>query len=115
VHCGGLTLNIRVHTQDHLRNRFGFKATQEFANAQLVGADSIDWAYRTLQDVVTATKLTGTFDRNDVAGFLDNAEHVDVTPRLAADVALTTDFRNVKAAITESDFVLYLDHCVDQA
>src|SRR5699024_5096130 len=56
----------------------------------LVGADALDGADGALQDVVAASELAGLLHRDQVAGFLDHADHGGVTAVVVADAAQGT-------------------------
>ena len=90
VHGGRLALEVRVRAEDDLGDALGLEARQQLPHPELVGADPLDRADGSLEDVVAAPELAGALHGDDVARLLDDAEHGRVAAVVGADAALVS-------------------------
>src|SRR3954469_16039402 len=107
VHRGGLTFDVRVRRQDHLRDLLVLDALQQLLDAQLLRPDALDRRDRALQHVVSTVELVGALDRDDVARLLDHAHERRVAALVEAVPAELTR-REVEAPRAPADARLRL-------
>src|SRR5680860_1237773 len=85
---GRLTLDVGVGGEHHLRDRLLTDARQQVRDAELVRPHTVDRGDRPTQHVVTTAELPGLLHRHQVTRLLDDAQHMRVPARVAADAAL---------------------------
>src|SRR5690606_11144340 len=88
VRRGRLALPVRVGRKNHFGNGAVSETFAQPRDAEIVRADTVDGADRAAEYVVLAAVRTGALDRQDVLGFLDDADDVRVPTHAAADAPL---------------------------
>lgn len=105
---GRLAFDIAAQGQDHLADVLRQDPVEQGIDAQVLGADPIEGAEASAEDVITATEGLGLFDTQDVEGTLDNAEDPIGPGGLGAE-ATGLDLREGTAMAAEPDTVAGLE------
>ena len=84
---GGFAFDVGAEGEDDFARGLGVDAGEELGDAELIGADVIEWGEAAAEGVVAAAEDAGALEGKDVGGLLDDAEEGGVAGRIGADFA----------------------------
>lgn len=74
VDAGGLAFDVTAEGQDHFLNGFGGDAGFEAVDPEILGADSVEGAEASAENMVAAAEGVGFLEAQDVQGAFDDAQ-----------------------------------------
>jgi hypothetical protein len=83
----GLPFDIGTECKDHFGRAVFFNSAEKRFDAELVGADVVEWGKASAQGVVKAAENSAAFERENVGCLLHDAELLALANWLGADAA----------------------------
>ena len=107
VHRRRFSLEVGVRAQDHLGDALGVEPHEKRPHAQLFGADSVDRAQGSPENVVGAAELPGPLDGDNVSRILYDADDAAISTWIGADHAELV-LCDVETSLAQPNAVLHL-------
>ena len=89
IEASGVAFHVCAQGKDDFANGFLRKAAFQFADAEVLRFDAIDWGDAASENMEFAAVIACSFDADDVNRAFDDADDARVAPGIRADSAGT--------------------------